>query len=374
MLLEVARFDGGDGAAHVFDLLEFFLRRLFQLGDLGGDDRRAVEHVAIFQKVGLVGEDLLHAQRPLLVPRPRQAERLVPGRKLHRASPRFLRQRDREHLDEDAGNVILRLLLGQAQRIDLHAIAEQALLGVGDAVAFTRDLVPQLGEGAHLADFGDEAQPGIDEEGDAPDHVAELFLGAFARSLHRIEHADRGGKREGELLYRRGARLLQMIRADIHRIPFRHFLGREQDHVLGQPHRRRRRKHVGAAREIFFDDVVLRRAGEFCARDTLLVGERDVEREQPSGGGVDGHRRVHLAERDAVEQHAHVADMRDRHADLADLALGVRMVAVIAGLRRQIEGDGEASLPLAQVLAVKRVRRRSGRVARIGAEDPRLIA
>ena len=181
------------------------------------------------------------------------------------------------------------------------------------------------------------------------------------------------GERKGELLHRRRARLLQMIRADIHRIPFRHLLGREQDHVLGEPHRRRRRKHIGAAREIFLDDVVLRRAGEFLARDALFVGERDIEREQPGGGGVDRHRRVHLAERDAVEQHAHVADMRDRHADLADLALGVRMVAVIAGLRRQVEGDGQAGLPLAEVLAVKRVRGLSGRMPRIGAEDPGFV-
>ena len=258
---------------------------------------------------------------------------------------------------QDAGDVVLRLLLGQAQRVDLHAVAEQPLLRVGDAVALARDLVPQLGEGAHLADFGDEAQPGIDEEGDAADHLAEFLRRAFARRLHRVEHGDRGGEREGQLLHRRRAGFLQVIGADIHRIPLRHFLGREQDHVLGQPHRRRRREHVGAARQIFLDDVVLRRAGELGARHALLVGERDVERQQPGGGGVDGHRRVHLAERDAVEQRAHVADMRDRHADLADLALGERMVAVVAGLRRQIEGDRKAGLPLAQVLAVKRVRR-----------------
>ena len=197
---------------------------------------------------------------------------------------------------------------------------------------------------------------------------------ALARSLHRVEHADRGGERKGELLHRRRARLLQVIRADVHRIPLRHFLGREQNHVLGQPHRRRRRKHVGAARQIFLDDVVLRGAGELCARHALLVGERDIERQEPGGGGVDGHRRVHLAERDAVEQGAHVADMRDRHADLADLALGERMVAVVAGLRRQIEGDGKPGLPLAQVLAVKLVRRRGVGVARIGAEHPRFVA
>ena len=41
--------------------------------------------------------------------------------------------------------------------------------------------------------------------------------------------------------------------------------------------------------------------------DALLLGGDDVERQQPRGGGVDRHRRVHLAERDAVHQRGHVA-------------------------------------------------------------------
>ena len=47
--------------------------------------REPVEDVVVLQQVGLVGQHLLHPQRPLLVPRPRQAERLVPGRQLHGA-------------------------------------------------------------------------------------------------------------------------------------------------------------------------------------------------------------------------------------------------------------------------------------------------
>ena len=73
----------------------------------------------------------------------------------------------RQHLDEDAIDVVLGLLLGQAQRVDLHAIAEPAVLGVVHAVARRGDLVPQLGEGAHLAHLGDEPQAGVDEERDA---------------------------------------------------------------------------------------------------------------------------------------------------------------------------------------------------------------
>ena len=86
-----------------------------------------------------------------------------------------------------------------------------------------------------------------------------------------------------------------------------------------------------------------------CGVDALLLGGDDVERQQPRRGRVDRHRRVHLAERDAVEQRVHVAVVGDRHADLADLAAGELVVGVVAGLRRQVEGDRQAGLALGEV-------------------------
>ena len=67
----------------------------------------------------------------------------------------------------------------------------------------------------------------------------------------------------------------------------------------------------------------------------------------------------------------HVAQMVDRHADLADLAARQFVIAIIAGLRRQIEGDRKPGLPLGQIAAIKRVRGRGGGMAGIGAEQPR---
>jgi hypothetical protein len=91
----------------------------------------------------------------------------------------------------------------------------------------------------------------------------------------------------------------------------------------------------------------------------LLLGHGDVEGEEPRRGGVDRHRGVHLLERDRVEEHPHVAEVSDRHADLADLAPRELVVAVVAGLGRQVEGDGQTRLPLGEVAPVERVRRRA---------------
>ena len=87
-------------------------------------------------------------------------------------------------------------------------------------------------------------------------------------------------------------------------------------------------------------------------------------------GRVDRHRRVHLVERDALEERPHLAEVRDRHADLADLAAGQRVVGVVAGLGRQVERDRQAGLALGQVAAVQLVRRPGRRVAGVRADDP----
>src|SRR5215470_6429521 len=65
--------------------------------------------------------------------------------------------------------------------------------------------------------------------------------------------------------------------------------------------------------------------------------------------------------------------MRDRHADFADLAVGQRMVGIVTGLGRQIEGDRETGLAFAEVLAVELVRLVRGRMTGIGTEDPGLV-
>ena len=108
--------------------------------------------------------------------------------------------------------------------------------------------------------------------------------------------------------------------------------------------------------------------------DAVLLRHRHVEREQPRRGGVDRHRRVHLVERDAVEQRVHVALVGDRDADLADLAARQLVIGVVAGLGGQVEGDREAGLALGQVPAVELVRLPRRGVAGVRAHHPGGVA
>src|SRR5918994_7744576 len=104
---------------------------------------RALEDVGVVEQVGLVGEDLLDPQAPLLVPGPRQPQGLVPGGELDYARPGLATERYREGFERDALDVVLRLLLRQPQRVDLDAVPQPEVLRLGDGVALAADLLPQ---------------------------------------------------------------------------------------------------------------------------------------------------------------------------------------------------------------------------------------
>src|SRR5262249_23781273 len=156
-LLHPGVLDRADDAAHREHAIELGARLAPQLARARLDHLRALEEVLVLEQVRLVGEDLLDPQRPLLVPGARQPPRLVPGRELERATARLLRERDAERLERDADRVVLGLRLGEAEAVHLHAVAEAAQLGVLDAVAVARDLVPELRHRARLAHLLDEA-------------------------------------------------------------------------------------------------------------------------------------------------------------------------------------------------------------------------
>ena len=70
-----------------------------------------------------------------------------------------------------------------------------------------------------------------------PEALASQLGGRnLARGLYRVEHGLRGRQRKGQLLHRRGARLLQVIGAHVGGVPLGHGAAREHDG--GQDHQR----------------------------------------------------------------------------------------------------------------------------------------
>ena len=94
---------------------------------------------------------------------------------------------------------------------------------------------------------------------------------------------------------------------------------------------------------------------ELGVRHALFFGGDDIERQHRQHRAVHGHRHAHLVERDAGEQRAHVVDRVDRDARHADVAGDARMVAVVAAMGGEIEGDREALLPGGEIAPVEGV-------------------
>ena len=106
-------------------------------------------------------------------------------------------------------------------------------------------------------------------------------------------------------------------------------------------------------------------------RHALLLAGDDEEGHDRKHRAVHGHADRHLAERDAVEQQLHVLDAVDRDARHADVAGDARIVAVVAAVGGEIEGDAQALLPRGEVAAVEGVGFLGGREAGILADGPR---
>ena len=101
-------------------------------------------------------------------------------------------------------------------------------------------------------------------------------------------------------------RLADVIAGDRDRVPARNALAAAGEHVGDQPHGRRRRKDVGAARDVFLQDVVLHGPGELRRTARPAAPPPRCTGEQDRRGGVDRHRGRDAVQRDAVEELLHV--------------------------------------------------------------------
>ena len=126
----------------------------------------------------------------------------------------------------------------------------------------------------------------------------------------------------------------------------------ELEGVDDQPHRRRRRIDVFLLRDVFLENVVLNRAGNFLPVGALLFGDDQVHGPEHRRGRVDGHRDRGLLQVDAAEKNFHVFERIDGHAALADLAFAGRMVGVVAHERGQIEGDRKSAAAVLEQIFV----------------------
>ena len=229
-------------------------------------------------------------------------------------------------------------------------------------------LGPQQPGRAHLRDLHEDVHADGPEEAQPRGERVDVEAGIEA--CPQVLDAVRQRVRELEIGGRAG--FLDVVAGDRDRVELRHPRGRVAEDVADDPHRRGRRVDVGVADHELFEDVVLDRPGELLRRHPLLLGGDDVEREDRQHRAVHRHRDAHPVERDAVEELAHVVDRVDRDAGHADVAADAHVVAVVAAVGGQVEGDRQALLAGGEIAAVEGVGLLGGGEAGVLADGPRL--
>ena len=247
-------------------------------------------------------------------------------------------------------NVVVRVLLGEAHARGLAVGAQRHRHRVL-RLEPRHQLGPQQPRRAELGHLHEEVHADAEEEGEPGREGVDVE--ATRECGADIVEAVR--EREGQLLRAGRAGLLHVVAADRDRVEARHVPGRVRDDVGDDTHGRLGRVDIGVADHELLEDVVLDRAGEVRLCDALLLGGDDVARQHRQHGAVHGHRHAHLVERDAVEEQLHVLDGIDSHTRLSDIAGHARMVAVIAAVGGEVEGDGQALLPGGEIGAVEGV-------------------
>ena len=210
----------------------------------------------------------------------------------------------------------------------------------------------------------------VEEEGQA----RREFIDALAGAERGLDVGNAVGERERDFLDRRRACLADVVARDRDRVPVRHVLGAEAEDVGDDAHRWSRRVDVGAAGDVFLEHIVLGRAVDILPGHTLLLRDRQVEREQDRRGRVDRHRGGDLVEGDAAQQRLHVVERVDGDADAADLSRGARVVGVETHLRRQVERDRETGRSVREQVTIAAVRFLGGAKARVLPHRPEAAA
>ena len=226
--------------------------------------------------------------------------------------------------------------------------------------------MPERARGAQLCDLHEQVHADAEEEAQPRSEIVDVQ----AISLRSADIFHAVGERVSELLHRRRSGLVHVIAGDGDAVELRHLCSAVSDDVADDPHARLGRVDVGVADRELFQDVVLDRAGELRVRYALLLAGNDEEGHDRQHRAVHRHADRHLIEWDSVEQQFHILDRVDRHARHSDVTGDARIVAVVATVGGEVEGDAQPLLPRREIAAIEGVGFLGRREAGVLADGP----
>ena len=204
LALGIALLHRVDHAAELVDPAEVVVRLRLELVGERLDEVRPAERVGGRRDAGLVGDDLLRAQRDAHGVLRREGERLVVGVRVQRLRTA---EHARERLDRRADDVVQRLLRGERHAGRLHVGAHEQRALVLRAVRVAHLARPDPAGGAQLRDLLEEVDLRVEEEGQPRRERVDVDA-ALDRLLHVGEAVL---ERERELLRRGRAGLADVV-------------------------------------------------------------------------------------------------------------------------------------------------------------------
>ncbi len=289
-----------DHPAELVDPLEVLVAELLHPVGQRLDEVGAAERVDRVHHAGLVGDDLLRAQR--------DPDRRPPsGAQAPRRSCSCAATGSRPSTPASASIAVRTMLLSGCCAVSdtpggLRVEAHPPRLRL-----FGPERVPELARPDPprrpvLRDLLEEVDLRVEEERQARGEVVDVD----AASDRVLDVRQAVFQSEGQLLCRRRSRLTDVVAADAHRMPARHPLRAPLDHVGHQPHRGVDREAPFLLRDVLLEDVGLDRPPEPLGGQALALRRDHIERQHDRRRRVDRHRNGHLVERNPAEQRLHV--------------------------------------------------------------------
>src|SRR5260370_9395210 len=161
--------------------------------------------------------------------------------------------------------------------------------------AFGHDLRPEAAGGAVLGDFFEKIVVGVEEER----KLRGEFIDAEPGVERGLDVGDAVCEGEGYFLDGSGAGFADVIAGDGDGVPLGKIVAAPRENVRDDAHGGAHGIDVGAASDVFLQDVVLNGAGKFLQAGTLALGNGYVQTDGNCGRSVKGPGGGDIVERGA---------------------------------------------------------------------------
>ena len=346
--LRIRALDRRDHAAQRVDLANIFAGAVVGLVRQRFHKIRSPQRIRCICDAAFIGDDLLGSQRQSSGEFRRQRPSFIQRIRVQRLRPAHHRG---QRLNRRAHHIVVRLLRRKRAACRLRVETQRPGARIFCAKALAHLTLPDAARGAIFGDFFKKIVVRIEKERKARREIVHCQAPPDAP----LDVFDAVTQRERELLNGRGAGLADMITADGDGIEPRRMACPKLERVNHQPQRRLGRIDVLLLRDVFLEDIVLKRPRQQLPIRALLFCHGQIHGPDDGRGRVYSHRCRDFGERDAIEEHLHIRKRTYGYPALAYFALRERMIGVVAHQRRQIESHGEPSLALLQQIPEARV-------------------